>query len=591
MIAPALLYAVAVSVLTGTALAFARGSLDPTAASASLLAGIIFAGWSVWHGRRHIRGSDPEPPGPWEWAAIGVFALTSARAFLWLVFADGDHLRVLSPNNLGDLSLHLTYIRHLASGAAFWPENPIFTGGQLTYPLGVDLFNALLALAGLDILRGLIWVGLAGCALTGLALWHWGRGIALIALLGNGGLAVLVILRTHELADFQATFAWKNFFLALVVTQRGLLFALPAGLFLLASWRARFFGGAQSNAVERSGDRLPAWGEVLLYASLPIFHLHSFIFFSLLLGSWFVLVPALRPPLLRLVGAAFVPATALVLLVTGGLHGSSVLGWKPGWMWDDEAWLTWCTDFLPGDPAVMATLLFWPVNFGFTLPLVAWLGWRLWREPAALWPRALFFPALLIFLLCVFVKFAPWEWDNTKIMIWSWLAIVPLAWQRLLAPRPFGQRTLAAVALFGSGLASLVGGLDGNHTGYDFASRRTLDGVAAAGANIPPSARFVGYPTYNHPLLLNGRKMALGYPGHAWSHGLDYQGVAAQVDTLMNGADDWRTAAIELRVQYLFWGEDEREHYDGSPQPWKESARLIANGAWGELYDLQPAPR
>ena len=81
-------------------------------------------------------------------------------------------------------------------------------------------------------------------------------------------------------------------------------------------------------------------------------------------------------------------------------------------------------------------LLFWPMNFGVLLLLVAWLGWRLAKDERAVWPRALFFPALFIFLLCCFVKFAPWEWDNTKIMIWSYLAIVPLAWQRAARRAP-----------------------------------------------------------------------------------------------------------------------------------------------------------
>ncbi len=572
----ALLYAVASSIVLATALAFARGGLDFTAAWISLTAGALIAAWSVR--KRSSALVREAPPSGWEWLAIIAFALASARAFLWLVFVDGDKIKVLSPNNLGDLSLHLTYIRYLASGVAFWPDNPIFTHGKLTYPLGVDLFNALLTLTGVDPLRGLIWVGLIGAALTGVTLWRWGRGIAIIAFLGNGGVAGFAVLATGRFMDFQTQLAWKSLFLALSVTQRGLLFALPAGLLLLASWRSRFF--------RDDGWRLPLWGEVLLYASLPLFHLHSFIFLSLMLGSWFVLHAPARRGLGLLVGAALVPASALVLLVTGTLGGGSVLGLKPGWMWDDTTWLQWCEDHLPGSPTLNAMLLFWPINFGLVLPLVGWLGVRLWKDPRAVWPRALFFPALFIFLLCVFVRFAPWEWDNTKLMIWSYLAIVPLAWNELLAARPLWQRAIAVIALFGSGFISLIGGLDGKHTGFDLATCSELDGVAKAVANIPVTERFVAYPTYNHPLLLNGRKLALGYTGHAWSHGLDWARPAARVDALMNGDSDWREAAAELDVRYVFWGGEEREHYQDSTQPWKDSARLVADGEWGAIYDL-----
>ena len=122
-----------------------------------------------------------------------------------------------------------------ASGAPFWPQNPIVAGHQLTYPLGVDLFNSLLVLIGGDPLRGLIWVGLAGCALFGIAIWRWGGAFTLAGFLFNGGFAGFVFLRTRELRDYQSELAWKSLPLALFVTQRGLLFALSAGLLLLCS--------------------------------------------------------------------------------------------------------------------------------------------------------------------------------------------------------------------------------------------------------------------------------------------------------------------------------------------------------------------
>src|SRR5438067_9886127 len=97
-----------------------------------------------------------------DWLVIVVFSLFSLRAFCWLVFVVEDDIRVLSPNNLGDMSLHLTYIHYFVKGASFWPEDPIFSGVKLHYPIGMDLFNALLTVAGIDVFRGLIWVGLGG---------------------------------------------------------------------------------------------------------------------------------------------------------------------------------------------------------------------------------------------------------------------------------------------------------------------------------------------------------------------------------------------------------------------------------------------
>ena len=147
----AILYAVSSSALLAVALAFWRGGLSPLIAGTALSFGALIAAGTLWRSRREA--VPMKPPGGWEWAAIAAFALVSARMFLWLVFRDADSVKVISPNNLGDLSLHLTYINFLASGVPFWPDNPIFTGGKLTYPIGTDLFNSLLTLAGVRLPR------------------------------------------------------------------------------------------------------------------------------------------------------------------------------------------------------------------------------------------------------------------------------------------------------------------------------------------------------------------------------------------------------------------------------------------------------
>lgn len=578
----AFLCATGASIWVALILALTMGGLKPFSAALSLIAGVVLLFWMLMRPEPKT-SPKPAPPGPWEWASILLFALCSARAFLWLVTVQADEIKVLSPNNLGDLSLHLTYIHYLARGVEFWPDNPIFADGKLTYPVGVDLFNTLLVLVGVDTFRGLIWVGLVGALLTGLALWRWGRGVALIAFLGNGGLAAFIaIFQDRGLSDFQSTLAWKSIFLSLFVTQRGLLFALPAGLLLLCSWRARYFDQEKS-------QQLPLWVEVLLYASMPLFHLHTFLFLSLLLAAWYLFVPAARRGLLQVVLTSLLPASFLVFLVTGAMKGASVIGWKPGWMWDDQSWIDWCAKYLSSAPPIASMLLFWPVNFGFALVAVGWLIWKVWKLPAAAWPRALALPALGIFLLCCFVKFAPWEWDNTKIMVWCYLALLPLAWDQLLASRPLAIRAIAVVLLFGSGVASVIGGIDTRFQGYAIATRSELDGVFKAVAPIPVGEAFAAYPTYNHPLLLAGRKVTLGYIGHAWSHGLPYRSTELHLTALMNGEETWRQDAAALKVRYLFWGREEAEHYSDSSKPWLSVAEPIASGSWGAIYDLQPA--
>jgi hypothetical protein len=109
---------------------------------------------------------------------------------------------------------------------------------------------------------------------------------------------------------------------------------------------------------------------------------------------------------------------------------------------------------------------------------------------------------------------------------------------------------------------------------------------------MPVEARFAAYPIYNHPLLLQGRKVALGYPGHLWTQGFEDYGKAEQLlRQLMQGVANWTELARLFRVRYIFWGRQEKTNYPASTRPWERSAAQVAIGPWGAIYDLeQPRP-
>ena len=211
--------------------------------------------------------------------ALVAFAAVSIRQFGWVVFEDGGSLLTLLPSNYGDLPLHWTYVSQLAGGAPFWPENPILTGERLRYPFGVDLLSAVFVQLGASLPAVLAVMGLSGAALAALALRRWGGPLAVAGFLFAGGLAGFQILATGRIEDYQDAVAWKSLFLALFVPQRGFLLALPAGLVLLWSWRRRLLRGESS---------LSPWVEGVLWGALPLVHLHTFLFVSLLAAVWAV---------------------------------------------------------------------------------------------------------------------------------------------------------------------------------------------------------------------------------------------------------------------------------------------------------------
>jgi hypothetical protein len=499
-----------------------------------------------------------------------IFLAFAARAFLQLIWTEDGMIKVLSPNNLGDICLHLTHINFLASNPHYWPENPIYAFDKLRYPVGIDLFNAELKLVGVEPRFGMILIALLSSVLTLRSLFLFGGPFIVAAFLFNGGLAGFQFFHGWELQDFQAKLPWASIPLALFVTQRGLLYAIPAGLLLLTHWRSIF--SDRPDAV-----RLPWWGEWLLYATMPVFHLHTFIFLSFLLLWWFLFGnPNRRLHLVRLVALSVIPASFLVYCVTG-FGKTSALGWQPGWM----------------NPATESPWWFWFNNFGFVLPLsLAVLIYLCIPERNDVYQRKtplrrFCFPAAIAFIACAFIRFAPWEWDNTKLFFWAYILLMYCIWEAFLRRWHPAIRIPILIALFFSGFISLVGGLIPNQTnGYGIGDEAEWNGVAENIKGFSPEAVFAAYPTYNQPVLVSGHRVVLGYDGHLWSHGLDYRSYLQLLDKAMLGEPGWEDAFRQLQADYLFWGSLEEENYPGTTRAW-EHLPAVCESPWGRVYDLR----
>src|SRR5437667_5809430 len=331
----AVLTFVNLSVVCGLLLGMAGRGLNTLTAALALVCGVAFAvaaylgtsGAAVWTKTATRLAVEPKPrnrPEPqdtqntgissalmryrrfWFWAVAVCFAVFAVRSYCWLFYIDGSDYKIQSPNNLGDLSLHLTLIKNFANGVPLWPDNPIYVFSKLRYPAGIDLFNALLSLIHIDLLTGLVWVGLVASLATFYAFYRWGGTFGVAGFLFNGGIAGFQFLKTWKFLDYQGTaadiahrpIAWKSIPLSMFVTQRGWLYAIPAGVFLLWHWREKFFrqepidsqlasvppeDGGQETSAPRSKGALPFWVALSVYASTPLFNLHTFIALTIVL--------------------------------------------------------------------------------------------------------------------------------------------------------------------------------------------------------------------------------------------------------------------------------------------------------------------
>jgi hypothetical protein len=542
---------------TAAFLAVASGALRPAVGLAAVAVGLAVAGASLaWGSSR--RGA-PRRPGAAEAIALAAFAAVSARQFGWLAFPREGALLTLLPYNYGDLPLHWTYVAHLAGGASFWPANPVFTGDRLRYPLGVDLLTAIPVQLGAPMTVTLVLAGFAGAALTALALRRWGGALAVAGLLCAGGLAGFELLWTGTLHDYQSAVAWKNPYLTLFVPQRGFLLALPAGLLLLWSWRRRLLRGEKA---------LAPWVEGLLWGALPLVHLHSFLFVSVLFAAWTAGGGRWREAL-RVLAFAVAPATWSVWQVTDGFRAASLVGRKLGWM-------------IGGEGPIVFLLL----NFGLFLPL-AFVALAIAVRRREREELLVLSPALAVFAALFVVRLAPWEWDNTKVLVWCYLAALPPIEALVLSRVRRAWRAVAVFGLLFSGAVSVVAACVGEGGPFIVLDRAEHRAVCEALRPLGRNERVATAQTHNHPVALCGQPVVAGYSGHLWSHGLDAKPVERGLARLMKGEGDFRAEARALGARYVFWGPREETAFRESSKPWVAAGLPVASGSWGALYRVE----
>jgi hypothetical protein len=205
---------------------------------------------------------------------------------------------------------------------------------------------------------------------------------------------------------------------------------------------------------------------------------------------------------------------------------------------------------------------FWLKNTGLFIPLLILA--LVWKPDDYLIPRKLllfYLPFTVCFFIPNFVKLAPWVWDNIKMLFYWWIVSAPIVALLLarLWEQHVGQKVLAACLFV---VLTLAGALDifplltgqGEYEEFD------RNGVAFAESikeTTPPTATILHAPIHNTPIFLTGRRSIMGYPGHIWTHGLDFGPRENEIKQIYAGAHDAAALLAKYRVDYVVIGPQE----------------------------------
>ncbi|MDX2034402.1 MAG: hypothetical protein SF339_27250 [Blastocatellia bacterium] len=510
---------------------------------------------------------------------VGGWSLLLIALFSRVVMFDADGLHTAPANNFGDLPFHFSVITSFAYGENLPPQNPIFAGMKFTYPFLIDFLTAFFIRCGADWRVAFFVENFAlSLALVGLleflTMRIFGNRLAArlapVLFLFNGGLGFVNFFRelydpigdrlqflTHLPKAYtmnnslmtsagEIPLRWGNVFTTLLIPQRSMLFGLPIVAMILALW---WMAVAEDG---EGGDAAPAIGgfsrrrRLLLAAGvlagmLPMLHAHGFfsvaiasVPMALLFFSWDWLAFFLPTGLLALPQALYLRGTPVKIKLAERLFH-----WEAG-----EA-----------NP-----LLFWAVNFGVLIAaLLAALLLKRYTDAR----QARFYPPFVLWFLvpCIWML-APWGWDNIKVFVYWALASVPFA-AMLLSSLFTGRRVLRPLAAGLLAALTLSGAIDVFRAlspveNLQLFSREEMEVAELLRQRTPPRAVILHAPIHNSTVALSGRQSVLGYPGHLWTHGIEYGPREQEIRLIYKGGSDSLDPLARLGVDYLIIGPRER---------------------------------
>ena len=539
---------------------------------------------------------------------------------LWKVFSrammsDDTGVSTGLLNNFGDLPFHLSVITGFAFGDNFPPQDPTYAGVNFTYPFISDFVAAMFVKSGAS-LQSSIFIENFILAFAFVGLLHrWAMTmirdrlaavITPLLVLLNGGFGwVLLFTKANESQEGlmgvlqnlppsltvipETTWRWGNAISALLVPQRGFLMGLPLAVIVFTQWwlatdrdpvpftenrsRTERPKKPQPSTASILGRRMIAAG--VAAGLLPLVHAHSFVVVMAMGGLIALLIPRWREWITFFVVASVIAIPQLYWSTShSAVNAGAFFGWEVGWDHGNEN-----------------SVWFWFKNTGLAIPLIV-AAVLLRGEGYLIKKRLLLFylPFTLCFIVPNFLKMAPWIWDNIKVLFYWWVASAPIV--ALLLARLWREgsiKRVIAVVLFAT--LTLAGAIE--VAGIAFRSVKYSlfyeDGITFAELikqRTPPRALVMHAPVHNHPAFLSGRRSLMGYPGHIWTHGLNFVRREGDLKKMYIGGNDAEQLFYTYQVQYVVVGPLEHLVMPVNEQFFSQYPKIGEVGEY-KLYKIQ----
>jgi len=431
-----------------------------------------------------------------------------------------------------DWPVHLAIISSFVHGNNFPPQNPLHSGSFLSYPFFSDFLSAVLQALGANLKSSLLVPGLILGFTALLIIYNFGKIItssfrsilALFIAIFWGGLGFIYFFQdllnsknplsvllapSHEYTFYSEKNLWFfSFLYSELLPQRAFLLGLPlffsaVSLFIIGLVKKR---------------KIYLLFSALITSLLPLFHFHSFLSLVFFLGIFTPLslfseffeggISKFKAAFHLILVYFVLPIVGFSLLqfpLFSSVNTSQIIHVNWGWMKNSEN-----------------IFLFWFKNTGLFIPLFILGAWIFRRDTLK---RNIAISASGLFVIPNIISFAPWPYDNLKILTYFYFigsfyvahALAHFAQKGIITKL---LTVLIIISLTLSGIVEVFGVIGPKKNQFPLWSAKDFELAETIINNTEPNSIVLTAAIHDHPVAgIAGRKQVIGFPGNAWSWG------------------------------------------------------------------------
>lgn len=533
----------------------------------------------------------------------GMLFFAAWGGFLWYVW---PRLFYATSEGIfaGERAIWGDWAGHLGGSAVFafrpvtlWFQNhPLFYGQAFNYPFASSMISGLLMRWGVDRVLAMVVPSLITSLVLLGVLYYFYKNIlksrrqaylAITLFFMSGGLGFLYYVSDAFHAGTldawlfpmkEYTFLedrgihFRNIFPAELFPQRSFLLGLTVALLLLL---------VLTKWLSDPSDRVFPLKFFLLgfpAGLLMIVHTHTYMAMVLICLCLAVSggAASMKRMLPFALGAALV-SLWLYLSLHGQSRPSRWFGLEWGWMSNNQR------------SGILAFLKFWLMNWSLILPLALW--GTIWMHD---YRHPLVMAGWLLFVLCNIIRFQPWNWDNTKLLTWSYLLLViPVVrvlsalWKKPYRFLRLGVVLMAGILVFSGGL-ELMRLFQTGRTTHKMWEPSKIDMAVKLQKILHPDETVLTDDDHlNWVACLAGGQILMGFRGWLWSYGIDYHERENEIRAMYSGMPEAESLFEKYHVRYAVLSPSAREHFGGNDLYFLSKYRMVMQDRDTRVFDVR----